>query len=52
MIYRKLVLKRGFLHGIVAAGPWKDSSKLHELVAKKPYIWPWQRTKFNQTGKL
>jgi len=52
MIYRKLVLKRGYLHGIVAAGPWEDNDKLHEFVAKRQYIWPWQITKFINTGRI
>lgn len=52
MIYRKIVLNHGHLHGVIAAGPWKDSDKLHELVERKQYIWPWQRSKFEKTGRL
>ena len=52
MIYRKLVLNHGHLHGVIATGPWRDSESLYELVAKKQYIWPWQRTMFENTGKL
>jgi len=52
MIYRKLVLNNGHLHGVVAAGPWKESEYLYDMVAKKQYIWPWQRTSFEETGRL
>lgn len=52
MIYRKIVLKHGKLQGVIAIGPWKDSKKLHEMVEKKQFIWPWQRTKFEQSGQL
>ncbi len=52
MVYRKLVLKRGHLQGVVAAGKWKDSKVLHKMVEKKQYIWPWQRSRFSRTGQL
>ena len=52
MVYRKLVLKRGHLHGIVAAGSWKNSKALHAMVENKQYIWPWQRSRFSRTGQL
>ena len=52
MIYRKLVLNHGHLHGIVATGPWKKGEELYELVEKKQYIWPWQRKNFINTGNL
>lgn len=52
MIYRKLVLNHGHLHGVIAAGPWKRSEKLFDLVERKQYIWPWQRKNFENTGNL
>lgn len=52
MIYRKLVLNHGHLHGVIAAGPWGESKNMHELVERKQYIWPWQRKNFNKTGNL
>ena len=52
MVYRKLVLNKGHLHGVVAAGPWKDSDALHKMVENKQYIWPWQRNHFIHTGQL
>ncbi len=52
MVYRKIVLKRGHLTGVIAAGPWKNSNKLHALVEKKQLIWPWERSKFERTGEL
>jgi len=52
MVYRKLVLNHGHLHGVIAAGPWKESQNLHEMVERKQYIWPWQRSQFITKGKL
>ena len=52
MIYRKVVLKHGHLQGVIAAGPWKGSDLLHEMVEKKQFIWPWQKATFARTGKL
>jgi len=52
MVYRKLVLKRGHLQGVVAAGKWKNSKVLHKMVENKQYIWPWQRSRFSRTGQL
>jgi nitrite reductase (NADH) large subunit len=52
MTYRKIVLNNGHLCGVVAAGRWKDSKHLHQLVRKKQYIWPWQKTRFEEMGEL
>lgn len=52
MVYRKLVLNRGYLHGVVSAGPWKESEQLFDMVEKKQYIWPWQRSNFINTGNI
>ena len=50
MTYRKLVLKNGNLTGILAIGPWKSKKNLYDLVEKKQFIWPWERSKFEKTG--
>lgn len=50
MTYRKLVLKNGNLTGVIAIGPWKSNKNLYELVEKKQFIWPWERSKFEKTG--
>ena len=52
MVYRKLVLNHGHLHGVVSAGPWKKSGELFKMVEKKQYIWPWQRSNFSNTGNF
>jgi nitrite reductase (NADH) large subunit len=52
MVYRKLVINRGHLHGVVAAGPWKDSKAFYKMVEDKQFIWPWQRSRFSRTGQL
>jgi len=50
MTYRKLVLKNGNLTGVIAIGPWKSNKNLYDLVEKKQFIWPWERSKFEKTG--
>lgn len=52
MTYRKLVLKNGCLHGVIAAGKWNGSEKLKHAVESKQFIWPWQRSHFEETGEL
>ena len=52
MTYRKLVLKHGHLHGVVATGYWNKSEELYELVERKHYLWPWQRKAFERTGNF
>ena len=50
MTYRKLVLRHGYLQGVIGAGQWNDSEKLHKMVEKKQFMWPWQIKKFERTG--
>lgn len=50
MRYRKLVLKKGYLQGVIATGPWEMSNKIYDLVERKRRLWPWQRKKFTETG--
>lgn len=52
MVYRKLVLKGGRLHGVIATGPWRQGETMHERVEKKQTVWPWQRKHFEKTGQL
>ncbi len=52
MTYRKIVLRHGHLHGVIAVGPWLDSKHLYELVENKQFIWPWERKKFERSGEL
>lgn len=52
MKYRKLVLKKGCLQGVIATGPWEMSHKMYDLVEKKYRLWPWQRKKFTETGNF
>lgn len=49
-IYRKLVIQRGYLKGVVATGEWSERNRLQEAVEKQRLIWPWQRQRFRQTG--
>ncbi|MCK5666082.1 MAG: NAD(P)/FAD-dependent oxidoreductase, partial [Thiotrichaceae bacterium] len=41
MRYRKLLLKNGFLQGVIATGSWDQSKELQTWVEKKQYVWPW-----------
>lgn len=52
MIYRKLILKNGCLHGVIAAGRWREEKKLKQAVKNKQRIWPWQRNNFEETGNI
>ncbi len=52
MTYRKLILKNGCLHGVIAAGAWKEKKKLKQAVKNKQRIWPWQRSHFEETGNI
>ena len=52
MTYRKLILKNGSLHGVIAAGSWENDKSLLKAVENKQRIWPWQRKQFEETGEL
>ncbi len=52
MTYRKLILKNGYLHGVIAAGKWRQAKKVKQAVKTKQYIWPWQRSHFEETGNI
>ncbi|HHC74224.1 MAG TPA: NAD(P)/FAD-dependent oxidoreductase [Thiothrix sp.] len=51
-IYRKLVIQRGHLKGVIAIGAWSARHRLQEAVEKQRLIWPWQRARFLKSGEL
>jgi nitrite reductase (NADH) large subunit len=50
--YRRLLLQRNRLRGVIAFGDWNESSRAQEFVQRACYIWPWQRRCFLRTGEL
>jgi nitrite reductase (NADH) large subunit len=51
-IYRKLIIVRGCLHGVVAIGAWPGVNRIQEAIAEHRRIWPWQANRFKKTGSL
>lgn len=51
-IYRRLNVYRGQVIGIVAIGQWDEIITLREKVKKGSLFFPWQLSKFKNTGKL
>jgi nitrite reductase (NADH) large subunit len=50
--YRKLLLSRNRLVGVIAYGSWDESGRTQESVQRSRYIWPWQRGRFLRDGNL
>ena len=50
--YRKLLLKRNRLAGVVAYGDWDETNRAQELVQRSGILWPWQRRRFLSNGRL
>ena len=51
-IYRKLILEKGRLIGVVALGDWGEIPWLREGVQQRHRITLWQRWRFRRTGYL
>ena len=52
MTYRKLILKNGHLRGVISAGRWAGGIELEKAVENQKFIWPWQLSRFKETGNL
>ena len=50
--YRKLLLQRNRLVGVVAFGQWDENSRVLETVQHTRYVWPWQYRRFINSGDL
>lgn len=50
--YRSLVLQRGRLVGATAVGDWDELSRVQEAVLAQRRIWPWQRLRWQRSGRL
>lgn len=51
-IYRKLVLLKGRLIGVIGYGNWNEINRLQEAYKSHRFIWPWQLLWFSLTGRL
>lgn len=51
-IYRRLILQKGRLCGVIAYGDWPELSRVQEAFSRRRIIWPWQRFTFMQNGRL
>lgn len=51
-VYRKLLIRRGHLTGVISIGQWSQISRIQEAVAGNRRIWSWQLRDFTRTGQL
>lgn len=50
--YRKLVLRRGRLVGVIAVGAWDSEQRVQEAITAGRIVWPWQLRRFMMRGEL
>lgn len=50
--YRKVLMRAGRLSGAIGIGTWPERSRMQEAVRSERFIWPWQRWRFKNTGRL
>lgn len=50
--YRKLILSKGRVVGVMAVGPWADIERVRQAVVAKSRLWKWQLNRFSLTGDL
>lgn len=51
-IYRKLIMRRGRLVGVIAIGHWQEQSRIQEVITRKGRLWPWELRRFRRGGNL
>lgn len=51
-VYRKIVVSRGRLIGVVATSAWPELGRVQEAITAKRHVWPWQRKRFERTGLI
>lgn len=51
-VYRKLIMQRGRLVGIIAIGEWDELSRIQEAVQTRRRLYPWQLRRFVASGML
>ena len=50
--YRKLVLRRRRLVGVIAIGQWPALNRVREAVMHQRMLWPWEIKRFARTGEI
>ncbi|MEX0732180.1 MAG: FAD-dependent oxidoreductase [Aquisalimonadaceae bacterium] len=51
-LYRKVVTRGGRAVGAVAIGEWAELGRVREAVINRRRLWPWQRWRLRQYGRL
>ncbi|MDJ0806400.1 MAG: FAD-dependent oxidoreductase [Gammaproteobacteria bacterium] len=51
-IYRKLIMDRGRLKGLIALGAWHEIPRLREILRQGNRVRPWQLWRFRRTGAV
>lgn len=51
-IYRKIILKRNRLIGVIGVGQFPAKNRIQESILHARRVWPWQITRFLETGDL
>ena len=50
--YRKLILSKGRVVGVMAVGPWTEIERVRQAVVAKNRLWKWRLNRFSLTGDL
>lgn len=51
-LYRKLLIRRGHMVGVIAIGEWSKIGRIQEAVMHERRIWSWQLRRFSRSGSL
>lgn len=51
-VYRRLVVHRDRLVGVIALGDWPEQRRIQEALENRRRVWPWQLRRFVRTGYL
>lgn len=50
--YRKLILAKGRVVGVMAVGPWSEIERVRQAIVSRNRIWKWRLNRFSLTGDL
>lgn len=51
-IYRKILIRKHRLAGAIGIGQWDETVRLQTGIGRSQLIWPWQRIRFQRSGRL
>jgi ferredoxin-NADP reductase/CRP-like cAMP-binding protein len=51
-VRRELFYLYGRLQGMTVIGEWPDLGRVHQLIIRNRWVWPWQLALFRQKGEL